>query len=184
MLKKILTSVAAAALLTVPLTSQEARTDQQTQPKPAPSETVPAPRPPDPGQPVNVKLELTITDQVGPGEPSKKVVTMIVADRQNGFIRSKGYQRLPEGLMREITINMDARPVIVKETSIRVDLGLEYNPTAPTDAAAAARDAGRSNLNQRIAFIVEPGKPLIVSQAADPASDRKITVELRATILK
>jgi hypothetical protein len=32
--------------------------------------------------------------------------------------------------------------------------------------------------------LVESGKPMVVSQASDPTSDRKMTVELTATILK
>ena len=28
------------------------------------------------------------------------------------------------------------------------------------------------------------GKPLVISQAADPTSDRKVTVEVKATVLK
>ena len=38
--------------------------------------------------------------------------------------------------------------------------------------------------NERLSVILESGKPMIVSQAADPTSDRKITVEITATILK
>ena len=45
-------------------------------------------------------------------------------------------------------------------------------------------EPGGSSLNQRVVIILEPGKPLLLSQAADPMSDRKITVEIRATILK
>jgi hypothetical protein len=32
--------------------------------------------------------------------------------------------------------------------------------------------------------VLTSGKPLVLSQAADPLSDRKITVEVRADILK
>jgi hypothetical protein len=35
-----------------------------------------------------------------------------------------------------------------------------------------------------LSVILESGKPMVVSQAADPTSDRKITVEVTATILK
>ena len=65
---------------------------QQPTPAPTPS----APRAPEPaGQPLNVRVELTISDQVGTAEPYKKVVTIIVADRQRGFVRSRGDLRIP-----------------------------------------------------------------------------------------
>ena len=35
-------------------------------------------------------IELTITDQAGPGAAEKRTVSMIVADRKNGSIRSSG----------------------------------------------------------------------------------------------
>ena len=41
-----------------------------------------------------------------------------------------------------------------------------------------------SQLNERLSLVLESGKPMIVSQAADPVSDRKITVEVTATILR
>ena len=57
-----------------------------------------------------------------------------------------------------------------------VGRGLEPKGMAP----AAARP-GR--LHESITVRLTNGKPLVVSQSADPASDRKVTVELTATIL-
>jgi hypothetical protein len=179
MSKRIIPALVIAALLAAPATAQESRPEQSQPPKPV------APKPVEQarvdGQPVNVKLDLTITDQTGTGEPTKKVVNLIVADRHNGFIRSKGYQKVAEG-MREVIMNVDARPWINRDGSIRIDLGLEYSPTAATPTGTTVE--GRSNLNQRIVFMIEPGKPLVVSQAVDPLSNSRITVELRATIMK
>jgi len=75
---------------------------------------------------------------------------------------------------------VDARPQILQSGSIRVMLGMEYKPRLsgndnPTES---------STLSEQIGVVLHPGKPLIVSQAADPASDRKITVELTATLLR
>jgi len=128
------------------------------------------------GQPVNIKLDLTITDQTGPGEPLKKVVTMVLADRGSGSIRSTGSVRT----QGRVQINVDARPQILQSGAIRLALGLEYNPrTLGSDAPAEW-----SSLNEQISVVLTPGTPLVVSQAADPASDRRISVEIRATLLK
>jgi hypothetical protein len=128
------------------------------------------------GQPVNIKLELTITDQTGPGDPLKKIVTLVVADRGNGSIRSIGSVRT----QGRVQINVDARPYILQSGAIRLTLGLEYNPrTLGNDAPTEW-----SSLNEQIAVVLDPGKPLVVSQAADPASDRKITIQVTATLLK
>ncbi len=214
MLKKTLGVMAVSGLLTASLVAQQPRPAEKPTPRSEAAERqamqpsigteatpFPAPGGVGGGQAVNVRLELTITDQTGPGEPTRKVITMIVADRQNGFIRSKATVRAPvvstpPGVVgmgmaqyRDLTINVDARPVLLKPAAeggnIRVDLGLEYQPTIPSGSGAAPADEpGMSNLNERISVIIEPGKPLTISQAADPASDRRISVELKATILK
>jgi hypothetical protein len=41
-----------------------------------------------------------------------------------------------------------------------------------------------SSLNEQLTVILDAGKPMVVSQAPDPASDRKIAVEIRATVLR
>lgn len=139
----------------------------------------PAPKPPAPeGLPSNIRIELTITDQAGSGEAGKRTVSMIVADRKVGSIRSSGnvQGRFP------VTLNVDASPVIVKDGLMRLDIGLEYIPKPGSENAASGE--GRAQLNERMGLLVESGKPLIISQASDPTSDRKISVELTATILK
>ena len=135
------------------------------------------PRPEPPlGQPVNIKLDFTITDQTGPGDPLRKVVTLVVADRHSGSIRSTGSVR-SQG---RVQINVDARPQILQSGAIRLTLGLEYNPrTLGNDSPTEW-----SSLNEQIGVVLQPGKPLVVSQAADPASDRKISVEVLAAVLK
>ena len=169
----LLVAVLAVALSAA---SPHAATRQDAPQKPKPGDQAP-PRPEPPlGQPVNIKIDLTITDQSGAGEPITKVVTMVVADRGMGSIRSLGSVR-SQG---RVQINVDARPQILQTGGIRLSLGLEYNPRilgndAPTEW---------SSLNEQLQTVVEPGKPLVVSQAADPASDRKIMVEVRATVMK
>jgi hypothetical protein len=175
------------------LVASVAAAQQPTQvPKPAApasaakseAEPAPAPRPAEPaGQPLNVKLDVTITDQVGPGQPAKKTVSLVVADRASGSIRSWG------NTVRA-SLNVDATPTVLSNGTVRLSLGLEYNPRQEPSAPAAAekvtepaRDGGTS-LNERIAVLLDPGKPMVISQAADPMSDRRITVEVRATVMK
>ena len=133
-------------------------------PRPAAADQPPAVRPPEPaGQVANIKFELTITDQTGTGEAAKKLVSLLVADRQTGYVRSTASSERTG----PVRINVDARPQILPTGNIRVMLSLEY-----------------PQITQSVTVIVEPGKPIIVTQTADPLSDRKVTVEMRATIVK
>ena len=160
------------------IVTASAQTPPQSAQTPKPAEqTTQRAAPEPPGQPTNIKLDLTITDQTGPGNPLKKVVTMVVADRGNGSIRSSGMMG-PQG--RRVQINLDAYPTILQSNQMRLRLSLEYNP----GSVGSDGPTEWSSLNEQITLLLEPGKPMMISQAADPISDRKITVEVRATLLK
>jgi hypothetical protein len=157
---------------------------QQTRPAAKPAvEAPPAPRPPaGAAQPVNIKLDFTITDQSGAGPAGKRSVSMLVRDRSAGSVRSGGNVQL-EGKGRfSATLNVDAEPTILEPDKIRLRVSLEYLPKPDQENAVSGE--GRGNLRQSLNVIVEPGKPITISQASDPTSDRKITVDLTATILK
>jgi hypothetical protein len=182
MLKKLVVLIPIVMLLAVPAGAAQAKPEAKpaaakaAQPKPAP---VPEPPP----QAVNIRIEVTITDQVGPGESAKKVVTMIVTDRQRNSIRSNGTIGVGG---RTHTLNVDARPVIMAKDNNRISLefGLEYLPKGASATGTDAVEPATSSLNERLVVLLESGKPVMVSQAADPISERKITVEVTATILK
>jgi hypothetical protein len=146
-------------------------------PKPAPEAAAP---PRDPGQPLNVRVEFTITEEVGGAAPAKKMVSLTVADRQNSFVRSGGDVRVGDRY-RNVNINVDARPTILRENQVRLEVSLEYRPQA---TGGGTGEPALWGISERVGVILESGKPLIISQAFDPTSDRRMTVELKATILK
>lgn len=195
MLKRLVMLMCAVAVSGVTLGAQQAA---RTSPKPAPAkpveakpETAPAKAPPpaETALPVNIKIEVNITDQTGNGPAARKVVSMIVGDRQSTSIRSSASVPVknlnsPTPSYRNVTINVDGRPAIVlkEPNKINVSFGLEYSPKSRSEPEEM--EPGMASINERMTLILESGKPLVISQAADPASDRKITVELTATILK
>ena len=150
------------------------------QPTP-PAQERPAPKPPAPeGQPVNIKVDLSITEQAGAGAGAKRTVSLIVADRHTSSLRSQGSPMQVQGA-RNATVNVDASPTIIKDGLLRLQLGLEYYP--PSEEGKPAGDGPRS-FNQRITVLMESGRAMVVSQSSDPAPERRVTVELTATILK
>ncbi|HUE87007.1 MAG TPA: hypothetical protein VMO26_13105 [Vicinamibacterales bacterium] len=120
----------------------------------------------------NVQIEIVVTDSVGSGAPQKKTVSMIVADGYMGRIRSTREGGEPAML------NVDATPNLQSNDRIRLQLLLVYLP--PREGQATRYAA----INEMVTILLQPGKPTMVSQAADPAADRKVTVEVTATILK
>lgn len=181
MVKTVVMVVTALALAAPAVAGQQSKVEQKPAATAAKVEAPPKPEPP--GLSLNVKIEVTITDQAGPGDAAKKTISMIVGDRQSNSIRSSTQVRTG-GNYRTVGINLDARPVIDVKEGNRVQLmfGLEYQPRTPSGSDST--EPGLSSLTQRQTLMLESGKSMLVSQAADPTSDRKITVEVIATILK
>jgi hypothetical protein len=201
MLKRSILTLCAVAFTGTLLNAQarSAQSAPSAKPAPAPAPAAAAAKPSNepPPLPVNIKIEVAITDQMGSNVSAKKVVTMIASDRQPTNVRSSASVPVKTGMStpgaimpqtytyKTVQINVDARPnVLQKEPNkISVNFGLEYLPTTRLSAQEEA-EPGLTSWNERLSVILESGKPMVVSQAADPTSDRRITVELTATILK
>jgi glucose/arabinose dehydrogenase len=163
-------ALAAVVVLTAsPLAArQQSPVDSTRTQKPAEqAQPLQPPRPQ--GQIANVKIEIGLTDQRGDVKPSTKTVTMIVADRETGRIRTN---------RGNIMLNIDARPDIQREGRVRVQLTLEYHP----QGVSASDDP--MPISETLTVILEEGRPIVVSQSADPTSDRTVKVELKATVMR
>jgi hypothetical protein len=163
---------------------------QQTAPAPAPPRsgtpttlpTPPAPAPRRTGQPINVKIDLSINDQRGGSAPIKRTLSMVVADGMSGFVRSQSDVMA----VGPVPLNVDAEPELLADNKIRLRLNLQYDWPAPIEAG---REAPRGTvvktaLRDNMALILENNKPMVVAQSADPIGDRQVTVEVKATILR
>ena len=172
-------AVLAVALATTTLLAQEPA--PKASPKPHPTAEKPERRrdkepPPRPGQLANVRVDVKITDE-RPGQPPvSKLVSLTVADRRDGFVRASASTAGP------IPLNVDASPVI-DGGHIRLSLGLQYGWVDPT-ATGEARFGSKLDVQQRLGLVLEDGKTLRVAQSADPLSDRRVNLEVTATILR
>jgi hypothetical protein len=132
----------------------------------------------------NVQIELNLTDQLGTAPPEKKTVSMIASSGSWGKVRSAGTIR-PEGdAPYAVVLNVDARPLVSVEGLIQLELTFEYAPLKSTGEQKEGARQRPAGINQSQTVVLQSGKPLIVSQAADPISDRKVIVEVKGTVLK
>ncbi len=179
MLKRLLATCLTVGVMTAALAAQE----KAAAPKPVPG-TAPAPSMGDVMKRRNVNIDIAITDQTGTAEPAKKVVTMIVTDRQMGSVRSTGNVAGQRHAMEPFaTLNVDATPWVHSDDSILLKLTLEYVPR-PEDGSDAVKRSAPAQLKEQMAVTLESGKPMMISRAADPGSNRKVTVEVTATVMK
>jgi hypothetical protein len=144
---------------------------------PAPQGQTPRPSRAVPTQ--NVRVEVTITDTFGNG--GKKIVSMLIADNSSGQIRSSNEIGTPNGF-RPISINIDASPSVLDSSRIHLGLNVQYQPD--TSMMSGTSSPKPATINESITLLVTDGKPTVISQSADPATDRRVTVEVTATVVK
>jgi hypothetical protein len=177
-----------AGLWSAGTSAQERELDQQPPPAKAPGgeppQRPPQIHPPDVarlGKDVNIQVELTIRDQTGAAAPQTKTVSLIAADRTLGRVRAgafAGKSNFP-GKLVNANLNVDARPTLLDDGRVLLELTIEYRPLRDGEAAEEP-----PTLNESLTVVLTNGKPLTISQAADPISDRRMIVEVKATILK
>jgi hypothetical protein len=132
-------------------------------------------------QPLNVKVDLMLTDQRGGAQPIKRTVTVLTADGYTGSIRTQSQViQVPGG----VPLNVDASPTLLADGKIRLAINLQYDWPAPADTSSARGTVVSTSLHDQLMMILENGKPMIVAQSADPVGDRQVSVEVKATILK
>jgi hypothetical protein len=146
-------------------------------PAPAGATAAASPAPPRPeldplrGQVVNIRLDVSVSDQ-GEGTPSApKTLMVMLADRAMGRTR---------GAFEDRSISVDATPRIV-DGRIRVQLTVESRAqTAP------GREAPNLTLfwQNSFALLLDSGKPMLAFETSDPVTKRKLSIEVKATIQK
>ena len=129
------------------------------------------PTPPQPAQrndDINVRYEIRILEEGGPAPSTTKTVSMTATLLEVSAVRAQGSRN---------ELNVVVTPTRLLDERVRTKIGIEYTPQS-------GQGAGLLNLRQTVNVWLESGTPMVVSQAADPLSDRRLTVEVTATVLK
>jgi hypothetical protein len=157
---------------------------QQPPPPPRPTTPPPVVRAPQ-GPPLsaalggrqNIRIDVTIADTGADGQ-TKKTLSMLLMSNNNGQIRSTGR----EGGI----INIDALPRVHSASAISLHLTIEYLPELSGQQAQTglSQPVRFGMLSQSLTVLLDNGTPTVVTQSADPRTDRRVTVEVIATILK
>jgi len=129
----------------------------------------------------NVRIEVTFSEQRSDSPAMPKTVTVTTNDGQWGRVRSSvntvGYGSSP--------LNVDARPEVLPDGRVLLAVNIEYGEKrVPEGKQVQPGQIIEATLNESVTLLLESGKGLAVTQSADPMSDRKVSVEVKATILK
>jgi hypothetical protein len=147
---------------------------------------------------VNVRIDATVIESRGEQVTGRKVLTITLVDGERGSVRSaQAVPFKPKGTngysYRSSPLNMDALAMLRDDGRIKVALTLEYRGLPPEEASGTsaesqapvvAFDAMDEGIRQNVTVVLESGKPLIVAQSADAVGDRRVALEVKATVLK
>jgi len=149
----------------------------------APEATVPPPPAPDPergGQPINIRLDVSVIDQTGQVAAQPKSLMVMLVDRAMGRTRAAFQDR---------AIAVDARPVIV-DGRIRVSLTIQSDrtrsdfPIGLMPGATPAEQDHTIGWRNSFSLLLENGKPMLALETMDAVTKRKMSIEVKATIQK
>ena len=113
-------------------------------------------------------------------------MSVVVGDGQSGGVRTlvTTYNSAPG----PVPLNMDAQPVLLADGKVRLRLTLQYDLPPPAiqggNPGGEERQATRTSINQSLTLVLDNGKAIVAAQSADPVSDRQVSLEVKATILR
>ena len=156
----------------------------QAPPAPAAPSAPPSP-PADPeagGQPLNIRLDVSVIDHTAQGTAQPKSLMVMLVDRAMGRTRAAFQDR---------SIAVDARPTIT-DGRIRVYLTIQSDKARNPFTVVSPVSPGQNpepedhTINWRNSFslLLENGKPMLALETNDAVTKRKTSIEVKATIQK
>jgi|RhiMetdeSRZDD1v2_1073273.scaffolds.fasta_scaffold02152_17 hypothetical protein len=175
------TVIVALVIAVSVLTQANAQGRQAGPPPPAtptPPPQQPATPPPPPPAAVNVRIDVTLIDEGGP-QTLRESVSLTTTDRQEAVSRSEAEVN---GNVMPTILNVDATPQVsgLPTGKIRLRMSLDYLPKWIENQPLGSRTRTRSSF----AVVLDDAKSMVVANISDPATDRRVRVEVIATILK
>jgi len=92
--------------------------------------------------------------------------------------RSTGF-----GAPFETNLHVDATPTLERNGNIQTRIVVFYRPD-PSSPGGEGNRQNAASVNLDFPIVLDSGKTIVASQTTDPGRDRRVTVEVTATILK
>ena len=160
---------------------------------------------------INVRIDVTLSDQTGSAAPTKKTISATVMEGGRGQVRSgvsapilsTTFTPVAEGARpspvqsynyRDMGLSLDATVIDVVDNRVRLRLSVEYNPVDEKIAGADGLPLDTmpqgaisfARFSQSLEITLTSGESLVVASSSDPVPNRNRTasLEVKATILK
>ena len=176
-----------AAALSCPMVARA-----QDPPQPMPIETS---RPPKSSN-QNVRVDVTISLKTD-GKPLTKTLSMVCGDGKTALGRAGIEIPVPAQIIgtpgtppvtsysyKNVSVNVDAVPQILDANRVLLRLKLNFSTVYKPDGTQASQPSFGNGSHDAFGIVMDSGKPIVVTEAADGETGRAYSVEVKATILK
>jgi hypothetical protein len=130
---------------------------------------------------INVQVDVTVSDQVGTAGPVVRTISATAADGERSSVRSETNVKTATGFQR-ISLALDVKPRVAGPNKVRAEIGLNTDAVTTEGAAKDVTAIPASRVTQSV--VLESGRTVVLSQTTDPLTDRRTTIEVKATILR
>jgi hypothetical protein len=152
---------------------------QETAPKPAEAQPAPAPASPrsSSAQAANIQLAIVLTDKIDGKTVAEEPVRLLLADRQLGRLR----RHLPANAsFANKNFEVDVTPEIVG-SRVRISMTVNYNAGSADDT----RDQTHTTqFVETVTTYLDVGKPTTIVETPGDTANRRVTLQVTATIIK
>jgi len=156
------------------------------QPAPAPvqapragaPEPAPAPRAArKPSLPVNVRVDIVVTEQLPASAPIVRRAQLATADGESTSVRNHSVWR-ESGRLDEASFRIDLQADVLDDAKVRLRIGVDYGLARPGDNV----NGGQVTIRQTV--IVRDGQSVVIAETSDPVTERVVKIEAKANIVK
>ncbi len=128
------------------------------------------------GQPINIRLDVSVIDQKDSTAAQPKTLMVILADKGLGQARAAYEDR---------SVSVDARPTIVDGLiRVNVTVNSQEPPKMMFAGEAPKQPDPLLNWSNSFALLLQSGKPMIALETFDAVTKRRMSIEVKATVLK
>jgi hypothetical protein len=145
---------------------------------------------------VNIRVDATIIESRGDQTIGRRVISATMVDGENASVRSMAFVPMRQtdedaGKAPNVVVpvqqtrallNMDAKARLRADSKVQVWLTVE-SQSAGIDLGEAGK-ASDATIRQSVSVLLDPGTPIVVAQSADAVGNRRLTLEVKATVLK